>query len=131
MTLVRSLTLFSRTWSIHQTNISPHFQNTFFFQKTWFDLISDYFIVPCTSLEFLFDLHCHSHNYSKTDFVIKSNQNWSSKNGCQNHYFSWWLCVTTLSHEWLLHLLSKKTDFDDWTYQIWNLNLVWMSFFFK
>ena len=74
-------------------------------------------------------LHCHSHNYSKTDFVIKSNQNWSSKNGCQNHYFSWWLCVTTLSHEWLLHLLSKKTDFDDWTYQIWNLNLVWMSFF--
>ena len=75
----------------HTSNISPHFQNTFFFQKTWFDLISDYFIVPCTSLEFLFDLHCHSHNYSKTDFIIKSNQNWSSKNGCQNHYFSWWL----------------------------------------
>ena len=43
-------------------------------------------------------LHCHSHNYAKTDFVVKSNQNWSLSNGWQNHYFSWWLYVTTLSH---------------------------------
>ena len=40
----------------HTSNISPHFQNIFFFQKIWFDLISDYFIVPCTTLEFLLDL---------------------------------------------------------------------------
>ena len=87
----------------HTSNISPHFQNIFFSEDLiWFDFwllycpmyYSGISIGPGSCLV----LHCHSHNYSKTDFVVKSNQNWSLSNGWQNHYFSWWLYVTTLSH---------------------------------
>ena len=66
-------------------------------------------------------LHCHSHNYSKTDFVVKSNQSWSLNNGCQNHYFSCWLYVTILSHNSLCicyqreqTLMIERTKYDIW-----------------
>ena len=74
----------------HTSNISPHFPNIFFFQKIWFD----FWLLYCPmyysgiSIGPGWVLPCHSHNYLKTDFVVKSNQKWSLNNGCQNHYFS-------------------------------------------
>ena len=124
MTPVRSLTLFSRTWNIHQIFLHI-FRISSFFQKIWFDFWLLYCPMYYSGISIgpgsCMVLHCHSHNYSKTDFVVKSNQSWSLNNGCQNHYFSCWLYVTILSHNSLCicyqreqTLMIERTKYDIW-----------------